>query len=162
MITYRKAGKNDIALIYQLAENIWKQHYITIITMEQIEYMLSNMYSAESLTNQMEDGHIFTLVYDNDLPVGYISVSTKDGRNYFLHKFYVLMNEQRRGLGTELFNHILNELNDPWSIELTVNRKNYKAINFYFKNGFVIRDVADFDIGKGYFMNDFIMIKKLK
>jgi hypothetical protein len=35
---------------------------------------------------------------------------------------------------------------------------NYKAINFYFKNGFTIEKVADFDIGDGYFMNDFVMI----
>jgi hypothetical protein len=45
---------------------------------------------------------------------------------------------------------------------LTVNRKNYKAINFYFKNGFTIKEIADFDIGNGFFMNDFIMIKKIK
>jgi ribosomal protein S18 acetylase RimI-like enzyme len=162
MITYRKAEKEDIGLIYRLAESIWKQHYITIITMEQIEYMLANMYSAESLARQMEEGHRFTLVYEDGVPVGYISVSTKDQRNYFLHKFYVKMNEQRKGLGTELFQHILDELGNAESIELTVNRKNYKAINFYFKNGFVIRETADFDIGKGYFMNDFIMVRKLK
>jgi len=44
-------------------------------------------------------------------------------------------------------------------IRLQVNRKNYKAINFYFKNGFTIESVGDFDIGGGYYMNDFVMIK---
>ena len=39
-----------------------------------------------------------------------------------------------------------------------VNRMNYKAVNFYFKSGFTIEKVADFDIGDGYFMNDFVMI----
>ncbi|MFL5762756.1 MAG: GNAT family N-acetyltransferase [Bacteroidia bacterium] len=162
MIEFKKAGEQDIALIYELAESIWKKHYVTVITMEQIEYMLQNMYSRESLKKQMSEGHEFTLLYDNGKPLGYISISTKDGKNYFLHKFYVLMNEQRKGLGTTFFNHMLSQLKEPWCIELTVNRKNYKAINFYFKNGFVIKDVADFDIGQGYFMNDFIMVKKLK
>jgi ribosomal protein S18 acetylase RimI-like enzyme len=162
MIEYKIAGKNDIKLIYRLAESIWKEHYVTIITMEQIDYMLGNMYSAESLAKQMDEGHVFTLVYDNGVPVGYISISTNDGRNYFLHKFYILMNEQRKGLGTELIRYISSTLGDADSIELTVNRRNYKAINFYFKNGFVIKDVADFDIGNGYYMNDFIMIRKLK
>ena len=46
----------------------------------------------------------------------------------------------------------------PQTIRLQVNRMNYKAINFYFKHGFVIEKVADFDIGDGYFMNDFVMI----
>ena len=161
-LEYRKAGRSDIGLIYQLAESIWRQHYITVITMEQIEYMLKNMYSQESLSKQMEEGHEFTLVYADGSPLGYISVSTKDHRNYFLHKFYVLMNKQGKGLGTQFFHHILEGIKGAETIELTVNRKNYKAINFYFKNGFTIKDVADFDIGNGYFMNDFIMVKKLK
>ena len=38
--------------------------------------------------------------------------------------------------------------------------QNYKSINFYFKNGFVIERVADFDIGNNFVMNDFVMIWK--
>jgi ribosomal protein S18 acetylase RimI-like enzyme len=47
-------------------------------------------------------------------------------------------------------------------LRLQVNRQNYKAINFYFRNGFIIESIADFDIGDGYFMNDFIMLKVCK
>ena len=46
--------------------------------------------------------------------------------------------------------------------KLTVNRQNFKSINFYFKNGFTIESVADFDIGNGYVMNDFIMKKLIQ
>jgi GNAT superfamily N-acetyltransferase len=151
-----------VAIIGPLAERIWKKHYITIISLEQIEFMLKKMYSAENLTQQMNEGHVFTIAYLDDVPVGYISMSTKDNKNYFLHKFYVDTTEQSKGIGTLFLKHVLYELNDPASIELTVNRKNYTAINFYFKNGFVIKEVADFDIGNGYFMNDFVMIKKIK
>ena len=55
------------------------------------------------------------------------------------------------------FDFILREY-VPQEIRLQVNRQNFKAINFYFKAGFKIEKVADFDIGDGYFMNDFIMI----
>ncbi|MBK7966419.1 MAG: hypothetical protein IPK10_14825 [Bacteroidetes bacterium] len=41
---------------------------------------------------------------------------------------------------------------------MTVNRTNLKAINFYFKKGFTIEEVKDFDIGNNYFMNDFVML----
>jgi len=74
----------------------------------------------------------------------------------------VEVDDQRKGVGTELFKYVLNQMPTAESIELTVNRQNFKAINFYFKKGFVIKEIADFDIGNGYFMNDFIMIKKLK
>jgi len=56
----------------------------------------------------------------------------------------------------------LNELPEINTIRLTVNRSNYKTINFYFKFGFIIEEVKDFDIGNNYYMNDFIMIYKRK
>jgi ribosomal protein S18 acetylase RimI-like enzyme len=45
------------------------------------------------------------------------------------------------------------------SMKLTVNRKNVQAINFYFSQGFRIDHAEDFDIGSGYVMNDFVMVK---
>jgi diamine N-acetyltransferase len=160
-LTYKNATKDDVPLIAELAEKIWKKHYISIITMEQIEYMLEKMYSPDKLIQQMDQGHVFTLILLNKKPIGYISLSSTDNRNYFLHKFYIDTNEQAKGLGTMLLNNVISELKGAETIELTVNRKNYKSINFYFKNGFVIKEVADFDIGNGYFMNDFIMVKKV-
>jgi GNAT superfamily N-acetyltransferase len=158
---YRKATKADTELIAALAERIWKKHYISIITMEQIEYMLKKMYSAESLKEQMDAGQNFTIVYLDGQAIGYIALSKKEEGHYFLHKFYVEVTEQGKGIGTQLFNYIMFELKDAKKVSLTVNRKNFKAINFYFKNGFIISEVADFDIGKGYFMNDFVMVKNI-
>jgi ribosomal protein S18 acetylase RimI-like enzyme len=42
------------------------------------------------------------------------------------------------------------------TIELQVNRHN-KAKDFYTKIGFTIKEEKDFDIGNGYFMNDYVM-----
>jgi len=158
-INYKKASANDIPVISGLADRIWRKHYPDIISVAQIEYMLKNMYSEADLLKQMNEGHEFTLVYNDNKTVGYSSTSTKNNKNYFLHKFYVETENHRKGIGSQLFDHILKQLNTPQTIELTVNRKNYKAINFYFKKGFVIKEVADFVIGSGYFMNDFVMVK---
>jgi ribosomal protein S18 acetylase RimI-like enzyme len=65
--------------------------------------------------------------------------------------------EQGKGVGAQLLEYILDSNKNLETLELTVNRQNYKAINFYFKSGFVIKEVADFDIGEGYWMNDFVM-----
>ncbi|MGQ0829374.1 MAG: GNAT family N-acetyltransferase [Bacteroidota bacterium] len=160
-IIYKKAVATDIPVIAGLADRIWRKHYPDIITREQIDYMLKNMYSPANLLQQMNEGHKYTLVYTGEKPVGYSSISTKDDKNYFLHKFYVEIADQRKGIGSKLLDHVLKELGSAQTVELTVNRKNYKAINFYFKKGFVIKEVADFDIGNGFFMNDFVMIKKV-
>jgi ribosomal protein S18 acetylase RimI-like enzyme len=157
----KKATEKDIELIAQLADKIWRDHYATIISIGQINYMLKEMYSAESLLKQMNEGHQFTLVYNNDKPVGYLSIDTKDGKNYFLHKLYIEVEEHAKGIGSKLFDHALNEIPTAETIELFVNRENIKAINFYFKKGFVIKEIINQDIGAGYFMNDFIMIKNI-
>ena len=160
-LDFIKATKSDVALIAQLADSIWRKHYITIITMEQIDYMLNLMYSADSLTKQMDEGHEFTLVYSNKKPIGYISLNSIDGKNYFLHKFYIELEDQGKGIGSELFTHVLDQMPDAESIELFVNRENFKTINFYFKHDFVIKKTINQDIGNGFFMNDFVMIKML-
>jgi ribosomal protein S18 acetylase RimI-like enzyme len=160
-LTFRKADKNDAEMIALLADRIWKKHYLPIISVDQIEYMLEKMYSAENLSLQMEQGHSFSIVFIDSLPVGYISLSTKNEKDYFLHKFYIDIDEQSKGIGSRLLSHIIDSIPLAETIELTVNRKNYKAINFYFKNGFSIKEIADFDIGNGFFMNDFIMLKKI-
>ena len=160
-ITFKCATKDDVNLIFQLAEKIWRKHYPDIITNEQIDYMLATMYSSPSLVKQIEEGQEFTIAYLDEVAVGFISVSEKGASNYFLHKFYVDVNQHRKGIGQKIWNHIEKNLKRPYTIELTVNRKNFKAINFYFKTGFIIDRIADFDIGAGYFMNDFVMKKSV-
>lgn len=159
-LLFRKATTQDIQLIAELANSIWRKHYVDIITIQQIDYMLKTMYSTESILHQMAEGHIFTMVYLNEKAIGYASTSNTDKRNYTLHKFYISPDYHGNSIGSKLFNHLFSELIHFQSIQLTVNRQNYKAINFYFKNGFIIKEIADFNIGNGFFMNDFVMIKK--
>ena len=159
-ITYKKAEKSECKLIYDLALAIWNQHYVPIIGQDQVDYMLRTLYSESALTNQMKEGQNFTLIYSNEIPIGYFSISKK-GEVSFLHKFYIDSREQSQGIGTKVMNEIIAQSKEEKTIELTVNRQNFKTINFYFKNGFRIKSVEDFDIGEGYFMNDFVMEKKL-
>lgn len=159
-INYKKAEHSDCKLIYDLALEIWNVHYVPIIGQSQVDYMLLTLYSESALTKQMDEGQNYTLIYSKDVPIGYFSISKK-GEVSFLHKFYIDSRQQSQGVGTEVMNEIIDQSKGAKSIELTVNRQNFKTINFYFKNGFKIKSVEDFDIGNGYFMNDFVMEKKL-
>jgi len=159
-ITYKNAAYSDCKLIYDLALEIWNKHYVPIIGQQQVDYMLNTLYSEISLRKQMEEGQKFSLIFQNDLAIGYFSISKK-GEVSFLNKFYIDSNKHSQGIGTEVMNKIIAQSKEEKTIELTVNRQNFKTINFYFKNGFRIKSVEDFDIGEGYFMNDFVMEKKL-
>lgn len=158
-ITFKKATEKDIPTIAALANKIWNEHYISIISQQQIDYMLREMYSDESLLQQMNEGHKFTLALIDNIAVGYISLSTRDHKNYYLNKFYIDVSEHRKGVGSGLFNHVLKQLPTAEIFELAVNRENYKAVNFYFKLDFTIKHTIDLDIGGDFFMNDFLMIK---
>lgn len=154
------ASVNDISEITQLAKVVWNQHYPTIIGQAQIDYMLNLMYSHQSLTEQMtKKGHRFYFIALNNINIGFISVNEEQASEWFLNKFYIDQSKASKGLGAKAFNELLSALN-PKQITLTVNRQNYKSINFYFKTGFKIDRVADFDIGNGYVMNDFVMVWK--
>lgn len=141
-----------------MADEIWRDHYPEIIGMEQVEYMLGRFYSREGMLQQMRDGQQFYRVMLDGQPKGFLAIETHGEGNYFLNKLYIDTPEQGRGLGQAIWQNLLLLLSDLREMRLQVNRQNYKAINFYFKVGFVIERVADFDIGDGYFMNDFVML----
>lgn len=152
------AQQKDIPLIAQLANVIWNQHYPDIISREQISYMLNMMYSDASLAEQMNSKqHRFFLIEDAGKAIGFISVHREQNDDWFLNKFYINQQVAAKGLGGKAFEALKHTI-APNKLTLTVNRQNFKSINFYFKNGFKIERVADFDIGNGYVMNDFVMV----
>ncbi|MEY4193354.1 MAG: hypothetical protein RJA00_1585 [Bacteroidota bacterium] len=152
------ATDENISSIQTMADEIWRDHYPEIIGMEQVEYMLGRFYSREGMLQQMRDGQQFYRVMLDGQPKGFLAIEARGEGNYFLNKLYIDKREQGRGLGQAIWQNVLLLLSDLREMRLQVNRQNYKAINFYFKVGFVIERVADFDIGDGYFMNDFVML----
>jgi RimJ/RimL family protein N-acetyltransferase len=159
MLHLKVAEEKDLNIISTLAKVIWNAHYVSIVGQKQVDYMLSKIYNHESLIEQLvQKKHIFYLIQNNDESIGFISISSENQKDYFLHKFYIDQQKSNAGIGTEMLNLLLEKIN-PKSLTLTVNRQNYKSINFYFKNHFKINRVEDFDIGDGYQMNDFVMVR---
>ena len=162
-----KTKEDELLQIAEMAELIWKKYYIEIISIHQIDYMLYKFYSEEALKSQIKIGQDFYFIKHQSEILGFISYSQKADSVYFIHKFYILPNQHRQNLGSLAMQEIEKEIIDSnknrnYKLKLTVNRKNFKAINFYFKNGFMIESVEDFDIGESYLMNDFVMTKTVK
>jgi len=162
----RRANTDDCALIYELAVPSWKVAYAEILTEEQMDYMLKMMYSEESLTRQMREGHIFFIVLCNGAPSGFISFHPQGENLYILEKLYVLPHVQGFGAGRFLVEkaeeYIRNQhpKGKQFLFELNVNRGN-KAVKFYQRMGFHIDREVDEDIGNGFYKNDYIMRKNL-
>jgi ribosomal protein S18 acetylase RimI-like enzyme len=163
VLKIRKASITDIPLIRDLTFRIWPQTYTGLLTPEQIEYMLGMMYSESSLEKQMNSGSQFIFVYDDEEPVGFAAYFSKELSIYKLDKIYILPSQQGKGTGRFVIDYIVDELKkkEASALQLQVKRDN-KARFFYEKLGFKILHEINVDIGNGYFMNDYLMEKKLK
>ncbi|MFM9945205.1 MAG: GNAT family N-acetyltransferase [Bacteroidia bacterium] len=159
MPTLKIITQSDIRTIYNLAREIWYDHYLSIITAEQIEYMLDKFYSPAALEKSMDEGQMIYLIKDeNQNSIGYLAVTENPSGHWFMNKFYIQTQIQGKGIGAKILKQWEN-IAKPKELRLQVNRKNFKSINFYFKCGFTIKEVTDFDIGNGYSMDDFVMVK---
>ena len=150
----------QIPLIQELTQRVWPQTYKSIISEVQIEFMLEMMYSTAALQKQMREGHHFLVIYDNQEAAGFASFAKEIKADTFkLHKLYVLQEKQHLGFGRGLLLKVKEEVKkrNGTHLILQVNRTNKKAIAFYERNGFEIELSADFDIGNGFQMNDYIM-----
>ena len=158
MYSIQEAGRNDIAKLRELVYQVWPQTYAGIISQEQIDYMLEMMYSASSLQKQMDDGALFIFLVENDQYVGYASYQQTDPGVFKLHKIYVLPSEQGKGAGRFMIDYVISKVKEQGGkrLQLQVNRGN-KARYFYEKLGFQVIGSFDFDIGKGFVMDDYVM-----
>ena len=163
MFEIKKASLEDIPLIRELTFRVWPQTYAAILSQEQIDYMLEMMYSTNSLEKQMTAGGCqFIMVYENGNPVGFASYNEEEPKRWKLNKIYILQNQQGKGTGKFVINHIIDEIKkqNGTSLFLQVNKHN-NAKTFYERLGFAEVDFINLDIGNGYFMNDYIMEKQL-
>jgi diamine N-acetyltransferase len=156
------AAEDDIPLIRLLTDKIWPQTYSSIISKEQIDYMLEMMYSISSLEKQMRNGAPFIIVYNEGEPVGFASYGEISPNIFKLHKIYILPSQQGKGTGKFIIDYIITEIKNKGAValQLQVNRRN-KAKYFYEKIGFAVIKEFDFDIGNGYVMDDYLMEKRI-
>ena len=160
MILISNATTEDIPAIQKLAENTWWATYGSILSKEQLQYMLGRIYSTESLSGAMEDGsQKFILLKDERGTQAFASFGPRKERAdvYKLHKLYVLPDNQGKGYGRMLIDEVKSRVkNDSVSIlDLNVNRFN-PAKTFYEKLGFKVMYEEDVPVGP-YFMNDYVM-----
>ncbi|MDR3121278.1 MAG: GNAT family N-acetyltransferase [Clostridiales bacterium] len=150
------------AAIAALADEIWRDHYTTIIGKSQVDYMLTKFQSAEQiLTDIQKNEYTYFTAADikNNTLIGYCGVAPKAG--YLLRsKLYVHKGHRGTGVARGFLNEAIALCRceyDYHKIRLTVNKYNDGAIAAYKKMGFDTIDSIKTDIGGGFFMDDYVM-----
>jgi len=153
-----------IAEIALIAAETWPSTYGHFLPEGQIPFMLEKMYNPQILTQQMKEGTHFYLANLQEKTIGFAAVSVIDdkAKKAKLHKLYVLPNIQKNGAGKALLQASIDYAKKTGctTIELQVNNQNI-AKQFYEKQGFYVKEAAVFDIGNGFVMDDYVMVREL-
>lgn len=164
MYSIRKAAIDDLETIREIAEITWRATYTNILSKEQLDFMLAEIYSVGKITSQLiNNTQTYLLLMEDKMPVAFAAYSPReeDPEIYKLHKLYCLPQTQGRGYGKILIDEVAKNTAEAGkkTLDLNVNRNN-KAKTFYEKMGFHVAYEEDVAIGK-YFMNDYVMRKEL-
>lgn len=162
-VSIERLEARDIDRLGALAREIWYAHYPAIISVAQIEYMLAERYSAEIVLAELQREGVW---WDKLMVAG----AMEGFASYFLtgvpgemklDKLYVHPRLQRRGYGGMMITRAgeVARSRGCSRLVLAVNRNNRSAIDAYRKHGFHVTDAAVKDIGGGFVMDDYIMVK---
>ncbi|MEG1613195.1 MAG: GNAT family N-acetyltransferase [Clostridia bacterium] len=155
--------KNDIETVVLLATEIWNEHYINIISKQQIDYMLNKYQSYFAIKNAINSGYLYFIIVCNETPIGYFALR-QDNLSMYLDKLYVLKEYRGQGISKFAIEYAENItlINEKKCIHLTVNKNNRGSILAYKSLGFNVESSVNTDIGGGFIMDDYQMYKFLK
>jgi len=154
----------DVGAVAVLAREIWHAHYPGIISVAQIEYMLAQRYDPAVIRAELARPDVwwFVLRLDGGI-VAYMALQKEGDAALKIDKLYVHPAAQRRSCGGRLIAQAetLARREGCNELELAVNRNNTNAIAAYRKHGFTVREAVVKDIGGGFVMDDYLMVKTL-
>ena len=159
------AVERDLPAVAELAGIVWRKHYPGIISVEQIEYMLSRGYSLDALRRFItEEGAGLDLAYVSDRLAGFAAYYRTDATDELkLDKLYVHHDFHGQGVGRALIAaaEAAAITQRRVTLVLNVNKHNVQAIRAYERSGFSMREAVVVDIGGGFVMDDYVMAKRL-
>ncbi len=156
----RVSTKKHLEEVELLAREIWTEHYTPIIGKEQVDYMLGRFQTKYAISEQIDSGMLYFLMQEHNEFIGYIAVKQK-GEDLFLSKIYVKLRKRGMGYGKKAvqFVEAFSKAKSLTKIVLTVNKNNVNSIKAYEKMGFKNTGSIIQNIGNGFFMDDFTMVK---
>lgn len=153
----------EVKEVASFAAIIWKEHFTPIIGIEQVEYMLKKFQSEHAILEQLTGGYrYFYLTVDKKM-AGYSGIHMEEN-SIFLSKLYIEREYRGMGLSHQFMDYYesLAKEHQISAIWLTCNKHNHNTLAVYKKMGFETIREEKTDIGNGFYMDDFILEKKIR
>ena len=141
----------------KLADEIWHEHYSSLLSAEQIDFMVEKFQSAKAISEQLASGYICYLLRKGNAYIGYTAIRPDPDKRLFLSKLYIKKEYRGNGYAKEVFEYLKNYCreNGLSAIHLTVNKGNSGSIAAYKKMGMTLTGEGVTDIGNGFVMDDY-------
>lgn len=159
MIIRECNNDHDIQELAVCARDIWNEFFISIISQQQIDYMVEKFQSYTALKHAIEkEGYIYYMAYEDEQLVGFCGIRIDIDR-LFLSKLYFRKEMRGKKLSSLLLAKAIEfaKKHQLQAIYLTCNKFNMHSIEVYQHKGFKIIDAVQSDIGQGFIMDDYIL-----
>jgi ribosomal protein S18 acetylase RimI-like enzyme len=137
MVQIEAARMDEIPQIRKLLKATWHDTYGHIFSPEDIEKITDTWQSPANLTRNIEDPdtYIAAAKEDGEMVGMATAMKTKEG-DIFLVRLYIHPGHQKKGVGSQLLEAVIQHFPDAKKITLEVETDNPKGCAFYLKKRF--------------------------
>ncbi len=162
----RVETQEQIDTLCAIAQKVWHETFDSMLPEGQTDYMIDKFQSDHAIKDQMaHQNYRYYLAKLQGNYAGFVGFAPRyEGKEeMYLSKVYLLPEARHQGVVKAMFELVEEQTKQEGlsKIRLTVNKHNTHAAKVYEHYGYKTVECAVADIGNGYVMDDFIMVKTL-
>ena len=162
----RVETQTQIDTLTAIAKKVWHETFDPILEPGQTDYMIDKFQSDHAVKEQMaHQNYRYYLAKLNGEYAGFVGFAPRyEGKEeMYLSKVYLLSECRGHGVVRKLFDLVEEEAQKEGlhKIRLTVNKYNTHAYKVYEHYGYENVESVKADIGSGYYMDDYVMVKQV-
>jgi ribosomal protein S18 acetylase RimI-like enzyme len=161
-VAIRPVTPADLAAVRDVLVATWHATYDTILGTEQVDAIIAAWHSMEALERQrLAPGSSFLVAEVSGRVVATAFARPGADDHIVLSQLYVIPDAQGRGIGRQLLETCLAAFPHATAVQLEVEPRNARAINFYERVGFRVVDTGDGCCGYGLSIHHLVMEKPI-
>jgi ribosomal protein S18 acetylase RimI-like enzyme len=155
-----KAGLNHLEIIREIGGKTFRETFEDTNTQENLDLYIAQSFATKKLQPELQNPDSeFYLAKSKNQVIGYLKVNfapaqteINDPNSLEIERIYILQEHYGKGVGQLLFDKALEIARQAKCsyIWLGVWENNFRALNFYNKNGFVEFDTHVFVMGESH------------